>query len=118
MPASGIRVTVKKNRFPALRAALPSEAARAEQDGAEAVADYARSHHPWENRTGETEASIHAEPLPTRSGWQVVAGGASLYLEFGTIHMHPFPFLGPAVQAVQSDYHARFSRVLGDALGG
>lgn len=64
---------------------------------AEALAEGVREHVAETARenvavdTGETRDSIHVE------GDSVVAGGAALFLEGGTIHMAAEPFLGPAV---------------------
>lgn len=60
---------------------------------AEEVAQIARTEHPWNNVTGETEASIQ----PTETG--VTAGGASFYLELGTSKMAARPFMRPAADS-------------------
>jgi HK97 gp10 family phage protein len=49
-------------------------------------------------KSGETRDSI-AVSESSLGTVRVVVGGAGLYLELGTVHMGPFPFLRPAVES-------------------
>lgn len=98
------------NHLPEVIARLPGALDAVLSAGAERTAAYARANHPWENRTGETEGSIHVEAAgPHR--FQVVAGGASLFLEFGTVHMPPYPFLLPAFLATQGSMDEGYAKL-------
>ncbi len=52
--------------------------------------------------------STGATTAPTREQ----AGGASVYLEFGTINMPPFPFLQPAYDAVYPSIEEGLARLM------
>lgn len=102
-----IRVTGVAQTLAALAgAALRAEAALNEGKRVlgEEVAETARTSHPWNNVTGETEASIQV----TETG--VTAGGASIYLEFGTSKMAARPFLRPAADSANGDAAADAAR--------
>jgi HK97 gp10 family phage protein len=62
---------------------------RALAESAQAVADTAKQ--TVHRRSGETAASVQAH-----EDGSVTVDGAALFLEFGTVHMPGFPFLGPA----------------------
>ena len=108
--ANGVEVQVIYNILPAVLARFPGAVDAVLSAGAERVADYARANHPWENRTGETEASIEAGQLADHE-FGVSSGGASLFLEFGTVNMPPFPFLQPAYDAVYPSIEDGLSRL-------
>jgi hypothetical protein len=48
----------------AIERSLGEELPHGMASAAEVVADEAKAEHPFENRTGDLEASIHAEPAP------------------------------------------------------
>ncbi len=89
------------NNLPRIIARLPDAASSHVEDSAHAVAEHAVVHHPWHNVTGETEASIHAEQDGDRFHWAAIGSGALIYLEWGTIHMPPFPTFAPAADAIR-----------------
>lgn len=99
------------NHLPEVAARFPGALDAVLSAGAERVAEYAVAHHPWQNQTGETEASIHAEKSGDHE-WEVQAGGAMVYLEFGTIHMPPFPTMQPAYDAVAPSIEDGLSRLM------
>ena len=65
----------------------------------QSAARIARANHPWNNDTGQLEASIFAAEPEVKAGHIYAIWGAhfpALYLEYGTVKMDPFPFLRPA----------------------
>ncbi len=93
-------VVFTRNALPALIARLPGAVDAVLSAGMERVAQYARENHPWQNQTGQTEASIHMEQEGPHE-FACVAGGAMIYLEWGTVNMPPFPTMAPAYDAVE-----------------
>ena len=67
------------------------------------IAEYAKATHPFQNQTGNLEASIH--PLPVEVVGNVVTGYVQAgehyapYVEFGTSRSASYPYLNPAVKA-------------------
>lgn len=67
------------------------------------VAEYAKTNHPFQNRTGNLEASI--QPLPVTIEDGVVTGYVRAgmeyapYVEFGTATNAPYPYMEPAKEA-------------------
>lgn len=102
-----LRVT---NRADAVAKRFPGALDAVMSAGAERTAAYARAHHPWQNRTGGTEQSVHVEHAGDHQ-FTVVADNASIFLEYGTIHMPPYPFLRPAIRATQDSYAASFEKL-------
>src|SRR5260221_14182005 len=98
MPTAEVVFT--KNALPTLIARLPGAVDAVLSAGMERVAEYARQNHPWQNQTGQTEASIHMEQTGDHE-FAAVAGGAMIYLEWGTVNMPPFPTMAPAYDAVE-----------------
>ncbi len=107
---SGMEVVVLMDALPALIARFPGAVDAVLSAGAERIAQYMIANHPWQNETGETEASIHSEKTGEHE-WATVGGGALPYLEWGTIHMPPFPTMQPAFDAVAPSVEAGFSRL-------
>ena len=105
-----IGVEVIEDILPEVIARFPGAVDTVLNAGAERIAEYARTNHPWQNQTGETEASIHTEQTGNHEV-AVVAGGASIFLEWGTVKMPPFPFLAPAFDAVEPSIEAGLSRL-------
>lgn len=64
---------------------------------------WSKANHPWQNRTGDLEASLEAKPA-TKSGSRISGFWGSFtipyapYLEHGTDRMRPFPYLIPSAQ--------------------
>lgn len=64
--------------------------------------DEAKTDHPWENRTGTLEGSLRIVDAAAEDGARVVGRWGSadvnyaIYLETGTVHMEPKPYLRPA----------------------
>lgn len=67
------------------------------------VANYAKENHPFANRTGNLEASIH--PLPVEQSGDVITGTVkagmeyAAFVEFGTARSAPYPYMQPALEA-------------------
>lgn len=106
-----VEVVTLFNHLPEIAARFPGALDAVMSAGAERIAEYGREHHPWQNQSGETEGSIAAEHSGDHE-WEVQAGGASVYLEFGTIHMPPFPFLQPAYDAVYPSIEEGLQRLM------
>src|SRR5258708_15189761 len=87
--------------LPALIACFPGAVDAVLSAGMQRVVDYAVANHPWQNETGETEASIHMEQGPGAHEFTAVFGGASIFLEWGTVNMSPYPTIQPAWDAVE-----------------
>ena len=62
--------------------------------------------------TGATRDSIRVE------GDTVIAGGAALYLEFGTVRMGAQPFMIPAFHTVVDRLETYLRRAMADGHGG
>jgi len=86
-----------------VHARVAAVAMAAVKEIAERAAEFARDHHPWRNQSYDTEGSIWVgDPYITsadvvRCAWG--AGGAAIFLEFGTVKMPAYPFLRPAQDA-------------------
>jgi hypothetical protein len=101
MPAN-ISVTLSTARLAEVAARFPGAVDTVMAAGAERTVAYAKGHHPWQNRTGGTEASAHVEHTGSHQ-FTLVFGGASIFLEHGTVHMPPYPWVFPAIRATQHD---------------
>ncbi len=111
----GVEVIITQNKIPELAARFPGALDAVLSAAMERVVEYAVANHPWNNETGETEASIRMEALGDHA-FAAVAGGAMIFLEFGTIHMPPFPTMGPAYDATYPEMIDSLQR-LGDHIG-
>jgi len=100
----GSGVVVLKNEFPRLAVELQAGGKLAEANTARAIAAKARGH--VRVRTGRTRDSIRAEADSAS------AGGAGLYLEFGTSRMPAFPFFFSAVTQEQPRFVALLLAIL------
>jgi hypothetical protein len=85
------------NKLRGLSATLKSTSEESVKEMADVAQTYAVDH--VQVLTGETQASIHTEVDGETA--TVYAGGASLFLEYGTVHARAFPFLRPAVAAAE-----------------
>ncbi len=99
------------NHLPQIAERFPGALDAVLAAGAERVAEYAQQNHPWQNQTGETEASIHSEKTGDHE-WEVQAGGAMVYLEFGTVNMPPFPTMQPAYDAIYPSIEEGLSKLI------
>jgi hypothetical protein len=99
------------NALPALIARFPGAVDAVLAAGMERVAQYGIDNHPWQNETGYTESTIHSERGPGPHEWLAVFGGASIYLEWGTVHMPPFPTIQPAWDATEPSIEEGFARL-------
>lgn len=69
-------------------------------------ANYAKEHHPWQNRTGTAEGSIQSRPAIVIEGGLVRGEFGSygvdyfIWLEIGTNKMGAMPCLRPALDVV------------------
>jgi HK97 gp10 family phage protein len=106
--ASTVEFTVIYDHLPALVERLPGAVNAVMAAGTERMAAYARANHPWQNRTGYTESTLRSEQSGPQE-FSFLGGGAMPFLEWGTIHMPPFPTMQPAFDAVKPS--------IDDALG-
>lgn len=67
------------------------------------VGEYAKANHPFQNQTGNLEASIHPLPVEIKGDYVIgyVQAGMEYapHVEFGTSRSAPYPYLNPAVKA-------------------
>lgn len=77
-----------------LRSVSESEA----QEAANVAEEYAKTH--VQVATGQTRDSIHTEV--NGNSVDLIADGASLFLEYGTVHMRAYPFMRPAMDAAEA----------------
>jgi HK97 gp10 family phage protein len=106
--ADSVEIITVFNILPEIIARLPGALDDILSQGAEDIAQYAIANHPWQNESGETEASIHSEQTGDHE-YSAVAGGAMQFLEFGTVHMPPFPTMQPAYDAVYPTIESNLS---------
>src|SRR5260370_26645856 len=107
----GAELVMLRNTLPELIARFTGAVDAVHSAGMERVAEYAKDNHPWQNETGETEASIHMEQTGPHE-FAAVFGGASIYLEFGTVNMPPFTFIQPAWDAVEPSIEDGLDRLM------
>src|SRR5260221_2579443 len=100
-----------RNALAELIARFPGGVDAVHSAGMVRVVEYARENHPWENQTGETEASMHMEQTGDHE-FAAVFGGASIYLEWGTVNMPPFTFIQPAWDAVEPSIEDGLDRLM------
>jgi hypothetical protein len=98
--ANSVEVITVMNILPEVLARFPGAVDAVLSAGTERMAAYGKANHTWQNRTGETEASMRSEQTGPHE-WAFVAGGAMQWLEWGTIHMPPFPTIQPAYDAIE-----------------
>jgi len=108
--ASQAEFIVIKNDLPLMIARFPGAVDAVHSAGMERVAQYGKDNHPWQNESGETEASIHSEQTGPHE-FSAVFGGASIFLELGTVNMPPFPFIQPAWDAIEPSIEDGLSRL-------
>jgi HK97 gp10 family phage protein len=108
--ASTVEFIVLEDLLPAVIQRLPGAVDAVLSAGAQRMADYARANHPWHNVTGQTEASIRMEASGAHE-FSFLGGGALPFLEWGTIHMPPFPTMRPAFDAVKPSIDDGLSRL-------
>lgn len=109
MPST-LNVTLNMARLGEVAKRFPGAVDTVMSAGAARTVAYAQAHHPWQNRTGQTEASAHVEHTGSHA-FTLVFGGASIFLEHGTVHMPPYPWVWPAIRATQSDIAASMSQL-------
>lgn len=113
--ANAAELVMVRNTLPALIARFPGAVDAVLSAGMENMAEYARDNHPWQNQTGETEASIHMEQEGPHE-FAAVFGGASIFLEYGTVNMPPFPFIQPAWDATEPSIEDGLDRLMEKTL--
>jgi len=86
------------NKLGALKGVLQNVEESELDTAAKVAEEYARDH--VQVLTGQTQASIHTE-INSSSSIDLIAAGASLFLEYGTVHMRAFPFMRPAMDAAE-----------------
>lgn len=75
------------------------------------IEQYAKGHHPFQNRTGRLEASIQAIRPSGKASVGTLQGGVHVsmpyasFVEHGTSRNRPYPYLYPAAEALEEFYH-------------
>jgi HK97 gp10 family phage protein len=111
MSADFSEVETLARRFDAAPARVDRTVRTVIADAAENVASTARSLAPSD--TGATRASISVEMAA--DGMDASIGPTTYYarfIEYGTVHMAPQPFMGPALDAVRPRLVEMLSRVV------
>lgn len=93
------------NIIPEFTARMNAESDLVKKRALEAIAERARELVRVD--TGETKSSITTD-VPGEPD-AVGAGGAGLFLEYGTVNMPAYPFLGPATSQVQEQFARDFA---------
>lgn len=85
------------NKLSNIISVLKHVASDSTSEAANVAETYAQDH--VQVLTGKTKASIHTEV----NGHTVslIADGAALYLEYGTVHMRAYPFMRPAIDEAE-----------------
>jgi hypothetical protein len=91
------------NIIPEFTARMNEEAHLVKERALQAIA--ARARELVRVQTGETRDSI----MVNDSEDAVEVAGAGLFLEYGTVKMPAYPFLGPATSQVQTSFAADFA---------
>lgn len=101
----GMEAEIVWNIIPEFTAKMNAESDAIKHRALEAIAERARELVRVD--TGETQASIttSVDGEPDAVG----AGGAALFLEYGTVNMPAYPFLGPATSQVQEEFAREFA---------
>lgn len=106
---------VMQSRLNNITRELPREVDDAIKQGAELVAAAAKANVP--KRTGDLAAAIHVENTG-RQEYTVVAGDRSAFyahfVEFGTSHSAPHPFLVPALESSKDAIESLVAQSLRD----
>lgn len=100
----GMEVTMT-SIIPEFTARMNAESAVVKERALEAIAERARQLVRVD--TGETQDSITTDVPGVEDA--VGAGGAGLFLEYGTVNMPAYPFLGPATSQVQEEFAREFA---------
>jgi HK97 gp10 family phage protein len=99
----GIEAKIVWNIIPEFTAKMNVEATMVKERALAAIA--ARARELVRVETGETRDSI----IVNAQDDTVEAGSAALFLEYGTVKMPAYPFLGPATSQVQTSFAAEFA---------
>lgn len=98
------------SKLDAVKARFPGAVDTIMAAGGERTIAYAKANHPWQNRTGQTEASPHMEKTGEHA-YTLIFGGASIFLEYGTVHMPPYSWIRPAIAATQDSIAQGFTKL-------
>jgi HK97 gp10 family phage protein len=101
--ASEFETVIVWNIIPEFTAKINAEAAVIKHHALERIVEEARSR--VRVASGDTRDSIAI----TEDGDGVEAGFAAKFLEYGTVKMSAYPFLGPAAKSVQESFAAEFA---------
>lgn len=99
--ASEFTAEIVWNIIPEFTAKINAEAEVIKHHALERIAEEARSR--VRVKSGDTKGSIEV----VDDGVQ--AGFAALFLEYGTVNMPAYPFLGPSAKAVQESFATEFA---------
>lgn len=103
--------SVVTNHLPQIADALPSLIEQVVKKAALDISAQAKVKAPVD--TGALRASITAEPEDAET-WVVYSDkDYSVFVEFGTIHMAPEPYMRPAVDAVRGSLQAALAAIEG-----
>lgn len=98
MAGTTVEIVVLEDLLPAIIARFPGAVDAVLSAGTLRMVEYAKTNHPWQNETGETEASLRMEKAGDHE-FSFLGGGAMPFLEWGTVKMPPFPTMQPAFDA-------------------
>lgn len=97
---------------------MDAGAAKGMERAAKLVADEARTHHAFQNRTGDLQASIAAAPVQGRARDGNLTGGVVATEDYAAYVEARVPFLYPAWLAAQDQANAALAASLDAAFNG
>lgn len=102
--------------------AIDEELFAAFHEIARRVAQEARANHPYQNRTGTLESRTLPGPVTGRASQGTLTAevgaytGYAGYVEYGTSHAQPYPFLHPAAEKIEEESERIIDEALRQAL--
>lgn len=87
------------------------------------IVEHAVAYAPFQDQTGDTRASIHHTMFTTQDDVGADVGPTTFYspfLEYGTVHNQPYPFMIPALDAYENPFVQTMLRIatIGDQFTG
>lgn len=110
-----VDTTEIERNFDLLFVEMEAGARRACERWGQELQDYAKTHHPWRNRTGMTEATTRAQVITMQEELAVMVFAETPYSKFLELARNgEWSWLYPAVQAMEP----RFYQLLVEELDG
>jgi HK97 gp10 family phage protein len=110
-PKSMMTATMVSNRFKKLTVDVNAQSDKVKNKVADKIVQSAKKLHAPHIFTGETYDSIQKTEGLGGGGFGVEAGGAALFLEFGTVKMPAYPFLGPAAAENRDGFNKYYTEM-------